>query len=240
MRTLLLYLVLTSTVLAQSIVTTNETIVSGLKNVRQIGDYVLVDPESKPEVMPAASITINTEATNISVRFTDKDRRPVPFIRLNDKQYLITQVGSTWVDLIAVDFPKNILVIDQTVVIIEPIVPPEPPKPPTPPVPPTPTVPEDAFDNIGQRVAQWSKAGTINQAVGKIYLDAAKALKSNPATTITDQSQVISAALKALPEFPTYQEFANGLNADLSKRWPISKGVLADYYAAVALGLGVK
>lgn len=234
MRTLVLFLLLTTQCLAQSIVVTNETIVTGLNNVRQIGDYLLIDPKSKIDIVPAALVNINVDAANISVRFSDKDRRPVPFVKITEKQYLLTQVGSVWIDLVAVDFPKNVLVLDQAVAIIEPITPPEPPKPPAPDVPP------DQFDNIGQRIAAWAKTGTINPTIGKIYLDAAKALKSNPATTITDQTQIIANALKALPEYSKYVEFTNGLNADLAKRWPMTKGVLADYYTAVALGLGVK
>jgi hypothetical protein len=232
MRTLLCLLLLSSSIFGQTIVVKNETVIAGLTEVRQFGDYLLASQTDTVRFVPAATVEIVTEASNISVKFTNKEREPVPFIRINDKQYLLTTPGRVWIDAICVDFPKNILAIEQsTVTIGEPDLPGPGPGP-------TPDIPEDKFDNLGRRVAQWTASLPSRSAIAKVYLENAKALRSNPNSTISEQSTQLAKDLRTIPDYTKYVDFVKNVNEDLTKRWPISKGVLADYWTVIAVGLG--
>lgn len=232
MRTLLFLLLLSTSTFAQTIITKNETVVSGLSEIRQFGEFLVANNTSQIKLVPAATVEIKTEAANVTVRFSDKERNNVPFVKVSDRQYLLTTPGKIWIDAFCIDFPKNIVVIEQAVVEIGP--------PAPPPLPPGPTpgpVPTDAFDNIGQRVAEWTKGLPVNDKLSKIYLDAAKSLRSDPRVTIDEVSLKISNSVKAIPEYTQYTNYIKGVSDDINKRWPLSKGVLADYWTAIAVGL---
>jgi hypothetical protein len=146
--------------------------------------------------------------------------------------------------VVCIDFPKNIYTDEEIDFQIGPAPAPEPDPDVPPPVPPTPDVPPDVYDNIGQRVAQWTKGLPANAAIGAIYLKHAKLLRGGDLnSTITEQGAKLKAELNATPGYTQYTTFATNLNADLSQRWaarPLGKGELADYWTFIALGLGVK
>lgn len=115
---------------------------------------------------------------------------------------------------------------------------PEPPEPPDPPDPPAPDVPDDQFQNIGKRVALWATGFDEAGEVAEAYRDAASSLRTDPQSTVDSVSADLISSLKDDVDFDAYaSEIGTNINADLQERWPMSKGVLADYYDAVAVGL---
>lgn len=215
------------------------TVLTGVRGLQQFGDFLVTeDTTASIQFTQATALQINTEAANVSVRFSDIKRGPVSPLKVSNTQYLITSPGDTWVDVTCVDFAKNIFVMDQVVVSNGPVVPPTPPNPgPTPPNPgPSKPLP-DSFENLAKRVNDVSAKLPNTSAVAAAYLASSKSLASNPRTTIDDESKTLAAALVAVPEYSSYKEFSNLVNSDLSKRWPLSRGVLADYWKTIAIGL---
>jgi hypothetical protein len=219
-----------------------------------IGNFVEVPKDFNAVPFNIGFVEWKTEVPpdDLTITLTDATRAHVPFIpQVNANKeltgFVVKQVGHFWVRVKGshVDFDKKIYVkIDEEIdffvdkLEVKPYVPPEPP------TPPKPNVPTDAFDNIGQRVAEWSKALPQNKIVGQIYLDAAKALRSDRTATTDSVTVKIATDLRSkLSDPPIYSKLIQQISTDLAARWdraPLSKGVLADYYACVALGLGVK
>ena len=242
MRGLILWLLLTGLGFAQMDVQPGY-VVSGLNGSKLVGDYIVVEKDSLPKLESVAVIKVRTEATNIIVKATNKDRNTIPVAKVDDTTYVVIGSGKLWVRCVCIDFAKNIYQDDEAVIELgAPAPEPVPPKPDV----PTPTpdnVPSDAFDNIGQRVAQWTKGLPSNKEVGQVYQKYASLLKSSPAATVNDASSMLTGELVKVPQYQAYATFSSNVNEDLKRRWtnsPMSKGVLADYWLAIALGLGVK
>lgn len=125
-------------------------------------------------------------------------------------------------------------------VIVEAVKPPEPPKPdpdtPTPPGP-SPDVPADPFDNLGQRVATWAAGLEGRGSAAAVYRAAAKSLRENPSKTIDDTGADVVKGLNEAINYASYATLRAHINADLQARWPLSRGLMADYYDAIAAGL---
>lgn len=235
--------------MAQTTVTTSMAI-TGLEGVQQIGDYLIVDGKSKPKFEPVGLIDVKTDAANVIVKASDAQRRMLPTTKVGEHTYLIAAQGQVWVRVVCIDFAKNIYTDEETEFLIGPAPAPPGPVPPGPtppgPTPPSPDVPTDAFDNLGQRVAQWTAGLPNNQQLGSIYLKYANMLRGPEGVnlTVTEAAAKLKAEISALPGYTSqYATFTQNLNADLTKRWstaPFSKGMLGDYWAAVAAGLGAK
>lgn len=106
------------------------------------------------------------------------------------------------------------------------------PKPPSP-------VPPDEFGNIGQRVATWSAGLAKRKELAAIYKAGAVRLKTDLQATVNIVTQDMKAQQLAVlgDAYASYSQFIEKLNGDLNSRWPMTKGTLADYCTAVALGL---
>jgi hypothetical protein len=232
--TFLIMLLLAGNCYSQVVTTQNAVAVTNLKNVKQYGDVLLAKEAPSIEFIPVGIIKVDSEAAIIIVSVSDIERNNVPCSVIADKLYMVSTPGKLWVRVTCTDFEKRIHTEDEVTIVVGP---PTPPKPPT---PPTPVVPPDTFNNIGQRVAAWSAGLPLNAAVGKVYLDGANNLRTNKNLTIDEASGVVSTALVSLPGYSAYSVFTNGLNTDVKTRWPMAKGVLADYWTCVALGFGVK
>jgi hypothetical protein len=117
---------------------------------------------------------------------------------------------------------------------------PEPIPPlPIPPGPdPQPNVPKDDFDNIGQRVAGWASGLPKTKEVSAVYAKYAKELRTNPAMQITQAFSQASAERIALlgADSTRYNDVTDKINADIKARGAMSKGVVADYFTALAAG----
>lgn len=243
MRTLLAFLLLTATSFAQTLEVQPGHVISGLKNPQQVGDYIVVDKDSVPKLEQVALVRVKSEANNVIVKVSNLERNTVPVAKIDDRTYVVVGSGKLWVRCVCIDFQKNIYTDEETVVELGNVNPEPLPPAPNPNPNPSPTVPPDAWDNIGQRVATWTLGLPANKDIGQIYLKHANVLRTNPQVTINDESAALTADLSKISNYGMYTAFSTNINEDLKKRWsvsPMSKGVLADYWTAIALGLGVK
>tara|TARA_R100001163_G_C5048420_1_gene185455 strand:- start:278 stop:1006 length:729 start_codon:yes stop_codon:yes gene_type:complete len=126
-----IYAWLASTSLAQLAVTTRDVIqVVGLEESEEINGYVFVNAETKIKKQKAALVFAETEAKGISFEVSDKDRSPVEFQQISDTAILVSAAGKSWVEIVAIDFDKQIYSKKLVVVEVDGQVDPEPdPKP---------------------------------------------------------------------------------------------------------------
>ncbi len=220
---------------------------TGLKNIQTIGDIVIGDKESDIKEISLGLVTVKTKASIVEFDASDEQRKPVNFI-LNSEfrnetdnsrvlTYSVTTQGTVYVEVLCVDFDQKIYNKYRQVINIGP---PKPPTPPEPPTPPTPDIPSDVFDNLGQRVAIWTAGQPVNQAVGKVYLEAALELQNNLTTTIDQVTANMLAKVRSIPEYASYTKFKEELNKDRLSRGAMSRGTTVAYWKCIALGLGVK
>lgn len=107
-------------------------------------------------------------------------------------------------------------------------------------VPKPPPVPPDAFENIGQRVAEWSMGLPKRKVVAAGYRACADRLENDPSHTINSSIDLMMAErtkVLTAEELQQYKTLLDPLNTDLKKRWPLQRSVLADYFVCIALGL---
>ena len=210
----------------------------GVEGLRVIGDIPLIPAAATLTQSPVALVEIETQAKNITVEVTDQKRLPVQFQQVDADTVLLSEPGRVWVDVTALDFEANIYA--RRTIVVEVGDAPEPDEPDDPdPHPVPPDVPDDEFDNIGKRVAGWTEGLQANEQFGKLYLKYADVLRATPSTV----SQIFAAfnlEAKALNLGDGYEEARNAINAEVQQRWPMSKPVLADFFTAIAAGLGVQ
>jgi len=215
-------------------------VITGIANPRVVGDVVLYDGDQSPKVTPAAQITIVTDFKFVRVKARTSLFESSNLQQISPGVYLLTGPGKYALEVTAFDPEKG---IDEKVIPVElgdvdPV--PEPDKPD--PKPDPSPVPPDSFDNIGQRVAK-AAVGTGKKAeVAKIYRDGAKELRENPSVTVNGVFDKVfnqrTAAVVA--EGDKWKAFVDLLNLDVKARWPMSRGTVADYFTAVAVGLEAK
>ena len=240
MRTLLSFLLLSSSCLAQldfsipTEVTKTQAIV-GLQEPKIAGDMVITKSAKNVKIKDISLLDIKSEAAIINVKASDVKRNPVEVSKLSRTQFAVVNDVDVWVQVTAIDFDKKIFV-DETKVL-KATNPTPTPQPDVPTPTPTPVVPNDQFDNMGQKVAELSKGLADNRVISKLYSDLAKELRSTPAMTVTEANTKLKNGLIAIPNFETnYGKVRDFLNTDITKRWPMSKGVLADYWEAISKG----
>lgn len=102
-----------------------------------------------------------------------------------------------------------------------------------------PDIPPDDFQNIGQRVAAWAKGLQGTDKAAAIFKESARLLDEDPTKTVDDVATwLIKQLQESVPyDSPGWSKLRANYGADLQQRWPLSGGVLADYYRAVAAGL---
>lgn len=106
---------------------------------------------------------------------------------------------------------------------------------------PDPTVPDDVFDNLGQRVAGWAAGLPKRKEVGAIYRAVADQLDAAQIVTINDAAEKMRAERDKIltpDELSKWNVVGDKLKEDLTKRWPLTRGEFAEYYRAIATGLG--
>jgi hypothetical protein len=113
-----------------------------------------------------------------------------------------------------------------------------PPKPDDPDVP-TPDVPVDNYGNIGQRVAVWAAGLPKTKEVANVYKNVANDLLHNAASTVNSATQKLNTERNALlgADAGKYQPLIDKTNEDLKSRWPMARGVYAEYLLAISRGL---
>jgi hypothetical protein len=241
MRSLILALLLVSTSYAQMDAKVLVAF-SGIKTPIIVGDMILGEQIGDIKPVHVGYVTVTTKAANVEFSASDIARKEASYLLASDLlvdgvrtlTYLITTPGDIWVEATCIDFDQKIFNRYKANISITA------PKPPEPPIPPTPDVPADPFNNIGQRVAEWTKGNPNNKAIGQLYLDASNSLKDNLSLTINQASANLITNLRASPQYTNYEKFKEGLNADAASRPGMTRGVLIDYWKCIALGFGVK
>ncbi|WP_372897346.1 hypothetical protein [Stieleria sp.] len=222
---------------------TVEHVIRGVSAADLDGDCLVLPDTTAPKVERTTLIVLDgAEGYSILVLAKEPNGKPVRVTESERGGYRAYTTAEAWVTLFCTDFAnqKQQLV---DIVINEDVEPEPEPDDPDPPTPAPDNVPEDDFGNIGQRVAKWS-AGVANRIDYAIaYEAAATRLRSSPSDTVDDVGEKLVADLQAVASFEKYLPAVGvKLNEDIKGRWPLSRGVLADYYTAIAVGFrgGVK
>ena len=245
MRAFALWLFLISPAAAQ--ITADVAIrqaIAGIGDARTAGGFVLLPEGAQPRIGPAAHITYHgADGWALAVKASDLKREPVAVAELAAGEYLVIGSGRVIVEAFAVNWTDQQMQLIETAVDIgvpEPEPDPEPDPGPDPdPVPDD--IPPDPFDNIGQRVAAWATGLPGRDDFAGVFEWAAAQLRSDPRVTVNDVQADLSAAFSGSPHAAEWQAFRAKLNEDIGKRYADGtlrvRGVLAEYYAAVAVGL---
>lgn len=107
--TVCFFVCLISSSLAQLSVSTKNVIhVVGLEDSEEINGYVFVNAETNIQKQKAALVYVETEAKGVSFEVSSQDRSPVVFEQISDTAILISAVGKSWVEVVAIDFDKQI------------------------------------------------------------------------------------------------------------------------------------
>ena len=247
MRFILMLLMLSGSAFAQLSVTSRIESYSEYKAApRVVGNRVYYATDSKVTEGQMGFVVVNGPADSVRVkakRLRIVDNRIVTeratVEKIGAREFAITGEGTYTVEVTGFsksdveDYPEFEITLGTI-----------PPKPePLPPGPePAPNVPPDSFDNLGQRVAQWSVGLPKRVEVGSIYAKYAKQLGSDQKLTISqafeNASQERLAVLGA--DGPKYNDIVIKINAEVSKRIPMGKGVVIDFFNALARGYGAK
>jgi len=197
---------------------------------------VFIPGDEELDTTPAELIVVETPSSRVTVRvFTDE--LPVTLSpagqRDNIRYYIWTLPGTWLVDVVDFDI-GDIQSLKVTVGEDEPDEPDEPDHP----------IPPDEFDNIGQRVHDWTLNASLNTEHGEIHADVAETYRTS-LMRWNDAQQEINERIGALPGYDhaEYQEFTTGYDSDLASRWDElhnNRAKLADYWTAVAKGFGVQ
>jgi hypothetical protein len=243
LQTLLVWLAVASCAIAQTSAidasVEKAKAITGVQSARIVGDAILIGEESKPVVSSVAILRVSTKAKFVKI----KARRSLfdlgAVTKIGDGEWMLVGSGKYAVEITTFD-PE--LGIDETVVEVvlgDPEPEPEPPAP-EPDVPTPGPVPPDAFDNIGQRVAKVTAGLPKRVEVAGVYRFNAKQLREEPLTTVNSAFDRVFAERAALlgSDFEKYKPFVELIGNDVKQRWPMSRGVVADYFDAVAVGLG--
>jgi len=216
---------------------TTATALEGVKSPRIVGDRILIGTDSKPTSTTVAIVKAITDYKFLDIEAYKSLDEIVVLEKLDsENEWLVVGSGTITVTALAFDPEKGIA---KKRIKIE--------LSPTPPGPdpgpdPTPDVPPDVFDNIGQRIATWSAGLPKRLEVGQVYKKYSLELVSNPTMDINRAIGLASTERLALlgVDASKYNDITTKLNADVSARWPMSKGTLSDYLGCVAKGYGAK
>jgi len=133
---------------------------TGVEKVKSYDEAGVIIFSGTPKIAACVVIKVTTEAANVSIEVSDKDRNPTPYKQLDANTFYIDEPGKHWVDVTAIDFAKNIYVRKTAIAVVGPRPPPTPddddPKPPAPDQ-------EPPIDGDGLRVLIVYESSELNQ-----------------------------------------------------------------------------
>jgi len=239
-RVLALVLLMSSSVLSQTITPTKVNVTSGYTNPRVVGPYVLHGDFSLP--VSRTGMLLAIELASKDQKLFDVYADAIPSLEAGDLQILpdgsYLLVGSGKYRVVA--FFENPSAVKRFDVELGPPKPDPRPDPDPEPDPEPSPVPPDKFDNVGQRTAALAKGLPWRAEVAKLYRQCADDLESDPTATINSAVDKIVKARAALlkpAELAAYQPLLDALNTDIRKRYPIHPLVVAEYFQCIATGL---
>ncbi|MEL6109986.1 MAG: hypothetical protein AAFU85_28575 [Planctomycetota bacterium] len=150
-----------------------------------------------------------------------------------------------FLNVTAIDFDRGLFESEViTVDVSKPEPEPEPDMPDEPDPPDEPDQPEpdsiapDKFDNIGRQANEWAMGLPGRRIIAGFYNAAAESLNSDPTKTINQVSEQLYADITDSADGDRYGEFRGKQKSDLRDRWPLNRFLLAEYFQAIAIGLG--
>jgi hypothetical protein len=149
-----------------TILVANSNTLSGVEKVKAYDDAGVIIFSGSPKIASCVVIKVTTEAMNVSIDVSDKDRNPTPYKQLDASTFYIDVPGKHWVDVTAIDFAKNIYVRKTAIAVVGPRPPPEPEPDPDPDDPDPPTPDPDVpppIDGDGLRVLIVYESSELNQ-----------------------------------------------------------------------------
>ena len=102
-----------------SVTSENMSQVVGLESAQQIGDLFFVDSATPVSKKAVVVVRAETDAANVSFEVSDSSRSPVPFDYIADGTISISKTGKSWVEVVALDFDKNIYSKKVLVVVLD-------------------------------------------------------------------------------------------------------------------------
>lgn len=82
--------------------------VVGIESAEEIGGYLFVDRGRSVGRKDVVLVFADTEAANITFECSDINRLPVEYSLVSDNAISVSQSGKVWVEVVALDFEKNI------------------------------------------------------------------------------------------------------------------------------------
>lgn len=82
--------------------------VVGIESAEEIGGYLFVDRGRSVGRKDVVLVFADTEAANITFECTDINRLPVDYSLVSPSAISVSQAGKVWVEVVALDFDKNI------------------------------------------------------------------------------------------------------------------------------------
>jgi len=191
--------------------------IDGLGKVTQVGELTLVPAMPQITVKPVGVVRVETEAANIEVAVSDAARVPYEPTQLDAKTWIINKPGRWWVEVVAIDFAKNIYGRKTAVVDVGESPGPGPgPNPPPSPVPNEYGVGKVAYENAPRDVASAVKFASIYRQAGDFLfgIPSLKFVESSNSQHAGDPSRSVMAWIKQqydlvqCPDTGTCQQWA--------------------------------
>lgn len=216
-------------------------IVEGIKNPKQVGDMLLVDPDSKPKLVPVGFVVVDATGM-VTVKASDSKRNPVEVRRVDPTKFLVLGQGRLWVDITVIDFETQYFDQKQFVLDVGDAPEPEPDEPDEPDNPePSPNVPTDDYDNLGQRIDVAADAANLQvdkrQRVAEVYRGVAKRMASFELKLSSDAAEAVTEAIAAMQLGAEWAKVFGIAEADKDKRGALTWDQIIAWYTAIANGL---
>lgn len=219
-------------------------ILSGVDGYEQVGGLLLVPADANPVLRAVGVVTIDVEASMISVKASNAKREPVDVQKIDATKFLVLGQGKIWIDVTCIDFEKQFF--DQKQFTIEvgadptpaPDNPDEPDQPDNP--EPNPDMPTD-FDGLAGKIDAIADAANLQfdlrGRLAEIYATIADRMDSRDIKRTSDSIAELNAATATLRLGPEWSTLFDAIRADGSTRPPLTFQQSIQWYRTVAAGI---
>lgn len=205
-------------------------VVGGLDSVQTAGGVVYAEKSGELVLSQACLITVEVDASQVSVKAENKSRERVEARRVSDSEWLVVATGELWVRITAIDFDKKLFQEEDFRVVVDPAPPGPDPSPG-----PEPDLDGD-FDGLAAKVRSAVLGLEGRAEVSSVYFRAASML-SDPKHTQGEVGEWLTKELEKVSFYSRYTEFSELINRDVTERWPLGRRRHQDYLRAIAAGV---
>ena len=207
-------------------------VIGGLVTPRVVGDFVFVDPQSKPTYRNAVVLTTHPKA---SVKAETFDRQPASFSHLpTPGVYIFDAPGVYYVNVNLVDFENKIAGDRDLIVTVEPeddavveLNAPELPELPA---------PVGKFGGVAGKIAERAK-GITPESRSKFAFAFERAAEQMELYQFREVEQAIAYINNNRPRTVASNELAAFIGTDVTQWMPMDWGRAIEYYREIAKGL---